>query len=125
MCSHYQGIQRPEAYREVFKAEPPPMEGKEDMWPCYLGSFIRRHPHADVGDEAVPTHEALIGQFGLVPHWADDLKLGRQPCQRCARSKHLPFFLLPSLQRRGGGTPCQLAGIGPSDGCPFYPVVKD
>ena len=51
MCSHYQGIQRPEAYREVFKAEPPAMEGKEDMWPCYLGSFIRRHPNADVGNE--------------------------------------------------------------------------
>jgi len=77
MCSHYQGIKRPEAYREVFKAEPPPMEGKEDMWPCYLGSFIRRHPHADVGDAAVPPQEALIGQFGLVPHWASDLKLGR------------------------------------------------
>ena len=77
MCSHYQGIKRPEAYREVFKAEPPAMEGKEDMWPCYQGSFIRRHPHADVGDEAVPPHEALIGQYGLVPHWADALKLGR------------------------------------------------
>ena len=77
MCSHYQGIKRPEAYREVFQAEPPATEGKEDMWPCYLGSFIRRHPHAAVGDEAVPPHEALIGQFGLVPHWADALKLGR------------------------------------------------
>ena len=70
MCSHYQGIQRPETYREIFKAEPPAAPGKEDMWPCYQGSFIRRHPHADVGDEAVPAHEALIGQFGLVPHWA-------------------------------------------------------
>lgn len=77
MCSHYQGLKRPEAYREVFKAEPPAVEGKEDMWPCYKGSFIRRHPHADVGDEAVPPHEALIGQFGLVPHWASDLKRGR------------------------------------------------
>lgn len=77
MCSHYQGLQRPEAYREVFQAEPPAMEGKEDMWPSYQGSFIRRHPHADVGDEAVSPHEALIGQYGLVPHWASDLKLGR------------------------------------------------
>lgn len=77
MCSHYQGLQRPEAYREAFKAEPPSVQGKEDMWPCYQGSFIRRHPHADVGDEAVSPHEALIGQYGLVPHWASDLKLGR------------------------------------------------
>ena len=51
MCSHYQGIQRPESYREIFKAEPPAAPGKEDMWPCYQGCFIRRHPHADVGDE--------------------------------------------------------------------------
>ena len=77
MCSHYQGLERPEAYRELFQAEPPTMQGKEDMWPCSLGVFIRRHPHADVGDEAVPPHEALIGQYGLVPHWASDLKLGR------------------------------------------------
>lgn len=77
MCSHYQGLERPEAYRELFQADPPAMQGKEDMWPCSLGVFIRRHPHADVGDEAVPPNEALIGQYGLVPHWASDLKLGR------------------------------------------------
>lgn len=78
MCSHYEGVQHPNAYREVFQVEPPPHKGKEDMWPCYQGSFIRRHPHAHVGDEAVPASEALSGQFGLVPHWADDLKLGRR-----------------------------------------------
>lgn len=43
MCSHYQGIKQEEAYRKVFRVEPPAMEGKEDMWPCYQGSFIRRH----------------------------------------------------------------------------------
>ena len=36
MCSHYQGIQRPETYLEIFKAEPPAAPGKEDMWPCLL-----------------------------------------------------------------------------------------
>lgn len=80
MCSHYQGIKQEEAYRKFFRVEPPAMEGKEgkeDMWPCYQGSFIRRHPHAEVGDDAVPPREALLGQYGLVPHWADDLKLGR------------------------------------------------
>lgn len=77
MCSHYQGLKQEEAYRKVFGVEPPTMEGKEDMWPCYQGVFIRRHPHADVGDEAVPQREALMGQYGLVPHWANDLSLGR------------------------------------------------
>jgi putative SOS response-associated peptidase YedK len=41
------------------------------------GSFIRRHEHADVGDEAVPAREALPGLFGMVPHWAKDSTIAR------------------------------------------------
>ena len=55
--------------------EPPPEDGKLDMWPGYLGAFIRRHPQADAGDEAVPAAEAVNGLFGLVPHWATDTKI--------------------------------------------------
>jgi putative SOS response-associated peptidase YedK len=47
------------------------------MWPGYLGSFIRRQPYADVGDEAVPAAEALNGHFGLVPHWSPGTKIAR------------------------------------------------
>jgi len=47
------------------------------MWPGYMGAFIRRHPHADVGDEAVPPREALAGMFGLVPHWSQDTKISK------------------------------------------------
>jgi putative SOS response-associated peptidase YedK len=77
MCSHYQGINEREKYEKYFRALPPTEPGKVDLWPGYLGSFIRRHPHADVGDEAVPECEALNGLFGLVPHWATDLKITR------------------------------------------------
>lgn len=63
-------------YRE-FGVEPPADSGKLDLWPGYLGSFIRRHPHADVGDDAVPQREALNGLFGLVPHWSHDTKITR------------------------------------------------
>ena len=48
---------------------------KADMWPGYLGGFIRAHPQAGVGDEAVPPTEHLPGLFGLVPHWAESTKL--------------------------------------------------
>ena len=48
------------------------------MWPGYLGLFVRRHEFADVGDEAVPDREALLGLFGLIPHWATDTKIARQ-----------------------------------------------
>ena len=77
MCSHYQALKESEKFRKVFGVEPPPESGKLDMWPGYVGNFIRRHPHADVGDEAVPAAEALNGLFGLVPHWSQDTKITR------------------------------------------------
>ena len=77
MCSHYQAIKEREHYRRHFGVEPPADMGKHDLWPGYVGSFIRRHPHADVGDEAVPQREALNGLFGLVPHWSQDTKITR------------------------------------------------
>jgi putative SOS response-associated peptidase YedK len=46
---------------------PPPHEYIEDMWPKYQGTFIRRPPEADSGDEAVPPREAQVGRWGLVP----------------------------------------------------------
>lgn len=57
--------------------EPPADLGKHDVWPGYKAGFIRRPPEADANDEAVPEREALAGLFGLMPHWAADLKLTR------------------------------------------------
>lgn len=75
MCSHYQGLKEAQRYERSFGVQPPQEPGKYDLWPGYMGSFIRRHAHADVGDEAVPRFEALNGLFGLVPHWATDAKI--------------------------------------------------
>ncbi|MEI8156793.1 MAG: SOS response-associated peptidase family protein [Burkholderiales bacterium] len=72
MCSHYQGIKERERYIRQFGVEPPGDLGKYDLWPGYLGSFVRRHPPVCAGDEAVPKREALNGLFGLVPHWSTD-----------------------------------------------------
>jgi hypothetical protein len=61
MCSHYQGIKEQEKFVRHFGhlgVTPPHETGKYDLWPGYLGAFVRRHPHADVGDEAVPNAEA-------------------------------------------------------------------
>lgn len=77
MCSHYQGIKERERYLRHFGVAPPDDLGKVDLWPGYQGSFIRRHPQADVGDEAVPPREALPGLFGLVPHWSLDTAITR------------------------------------------------
>ena len=77
MCSHYQSVKDQERFRRHFGVAAPPDPGREDLWPGYAGSFIRGHPMAEVGDEAVPPMEALTGLFGLVPHWSADTKIAR------------------------------------------------
>ncbi len=78
MCSHYQAVKDADRLQQYFGVNlpvPGDLAIKTDMWPSYLGSFIRAHPYADVGDEAVPLVKCLPGRFGLVPHWADSTKL--------------------------------------------------
>lgn len=78
MCSHYQAVKDAERLHRHFNVGSSvtgELDIKLHMWPGYLGSFIRSHPHAEVGDEAVPLAEHLPGLFGLVPHWATDTKM--------------------------------------------------
>jgi putative SOS response-associated peptidase YedK len=77
MCSHYQALKERELYRRQFGVYPPDDQCKHDLWPGYVGTFICRHPYADVGDEAVPAREAVNGLFGLVPSWSPDTKMTR------------------------------------------------
>ena len=80
MCAHYENITHRLNYSNRFKAVPPDLESampKQDLWPGYLGSFIRIPREAESGDAAVPEREAIAGIFGLVPHWAKDLKIAR------------------------------------------------
>lgn len=76
MCAHYEAVIQPERLRMHFGVELP-AGVKGDIWPGYQAPFIRLHPHRDVGDEAVPAREAVTGLYGLVPHWAKDLTIGR------------------------------------------------
>ena len=77
MCAHYEGVIDPLAIAEHFKASALLDSGKHDLWPGYLGAFIRKHPHADSGDDAISEREAVPGVFGLLPNWATDSKLAR------------------------------------------------
>ena len=80
MCSHYQAVKDAQRLERQFGVKPDQISEpsiKSDMWPGYVGGFIRAHPHAGVGDVAVPPAEYLPGLFGLVPHWADNTKLTR------------------------------------------------
>ena len=53
MCSHYQALKEHDHYWRHYGVEPPADLGKFDVWPGYEAIFIRRHPNADVGDDAV------------------------------------------------------------------------
>ena len=77
MCSHYEAVKNPQTLKTRFGVAPPSDMGRGDMWPGYLGPFVRSHPQARVGDEAVPAREALLGAFGLVPPWAKDATMSR------------------------------------------------
>lgn len=75
MCSHYKPVTHINQLRNIFGLGPLTTICKPDMWPGYEGLFIRPHPHADVGDEAVPDREAVYGHWGLIPHWSKDGKV--------------------------------------------------
>jgi len=77
MCAHYHSVTDPTTLRQYFDVDAPTHAAKSDVWPGYSSVFIRRHPHADVGDEAVPNREAVVGRFGLIPHWSKDDKISR------------------------------------------------
>ena len=82
MCAHYQALRDPAAWRKNFDVTLPD-GGREDVWPSYPAAFIRHpQPLQASGPSPDPAQaearaEALIGRFGLVPHWAKDETVGR------------------------------------------------
>jgi len=75
MCSHYQGIQGRERFERHFGIGPPEDVGQADVWPGYRAMFIRNTPPGTA--PAAGRVQALAGLFGLVPHWANDLRITR------------------------------------------------
>lgn len=74
MCSHYEAPENDRLLAGFGVA--PETQQPLDLWPLYLGPFIRLRAEEAVDDET-PELEALTGQFGLLPFWAKDRKLGR------------------------------------------------
>ena len=96
MCAHYEHVPAPDWFPRYFGAKPPESLGKLDLWPGYLGSFVRlavtgtsrpeaarveqvdvEQAHVEPAHADLTEYEAVNGLFGLVPHWAADLKLAR------------------------------------------------
>uniref|UniRef100_UPI0039EEAD45 SOS response-associated peptidase family protein n=1 Tax=Bordetella sputigena TaxID=1416810 RepID=UPI0039EEAD45 len=65
MCSHYSAVKKAEQLERYFRARGIPIP-EPDMGPKYPGVFVRRPPEWELGDEAVPEREAVVGRRGLI-----------------------------------------------------------
>lgn len=88
MCAHYDPQTDPARLRSYFGIDTVPPGLKASLWPGYLGPFLRRHEFADVGDEAVPVRELLVGSFGLIPHWAKEASVARRTYNARSETVH-------------------------------------
>ena len=77
MCARYHSVLDAARLKQFFKSRIARdiADLKPDVFPGYSAPFIRRPPERQSGDDAVPDREALVGLFGLLPHWAKDEKL--------------------------------------------------
>lgn len=73
MCSNFQAVCEIERMERCFHVHGVVPVFPRETWPGYSAPYIRRgHDSADY------TRELRMGQFGLLPHWAKDTKIGRQ-----------------------------------------------
>ena len=88
MCSHYDPQTDPARLRAHFGVSDLPIGLKASLWPGYHGPFLRKHEFADVGDDAVPFRELLVGSFGLIPHWSKDATIARRTYNARSETVH-------------------------------------
>ena len=88
MCSHYDPQTDPARLHANFGVADLPLGLKSSLWPGYHGPFVRKHEFADVGDDAVPLRELLVGSFGLIPHWSKDATIARRTYNARSETVH-------------------------------------
>ena len=88
MCSHFDPTVDPKRLGGNFGVYPVPIGLRSTLWPGYHGPFVRKHEFADVGDEAVPERELLVGSFGLIPHWAKDATFAKRTYNARSETAH-------------------------------------
>lgn len=89
MCSRFDPLVDAKKLSDYFSVEGVvPQDLPAVTFPTYMAPFIRKHEHADVGDEAVPYRELQLGMFGLVPAWAKDAAFGRNKFNARSETAH-------------------------------------
>ncbi len=91
MCAHYESPSD-RAIRNYIEHLPRDLKWKHDMWPGYGGVFLRKPKDVDEHDEAVGPYEALLGRWGLVPHWSKDDKVRNTYNARSETVAEKPMF---------------------------------
>lgn len=77
MCAHFESVSKPERLKVSFNVDMP--EGaKADVWPGYMGLFIRRPKQEPENESQALSREAMVGTFGLIPHWANETLLAKR-----------------------------------------------
>lgn len=76
MCSHYEAP-APQLVAKTFGIDPFE-QAKLDLWPGYIGAFIRRAERVDHDAPAPAAIEGIPGAFGLIPFWSTDTKITRK-----------------------------------------------
>lgn len=88
MCSTYKPVLNRQKLSTHFGVGEIAPGLKDTLYPGYLGPFIRKHEFADVGDEAVPFKELMVGSFGMIPHWSKDNKIARRTYNARSETVH-------------------------------------
>lgn len=88
MCAHFDPVIQPQRLSTFFGVDDLPLDLRPSLWPGYFGPFVRRHEFAEVGDEAVPLREGLVGSFGLIPHWSKDDLIARRTYNARSETVH-------------------------------------
>lgn len=77
MCSNYKPVTLSDRLLAHFGVVRPDGETPVETWPGYRAPFIVR-PDAKEEADKEQGREAMVGQYGLLPHWSKDLMLGRK-----------------------------------------------
>ncbi|KPW36266.1 Orf14 [Pseudomonas coronafaciens pv. atropurpurea] len=107
MCSHYEAAS-PHQVAEAFGVAPFD-QGRLDLWPGYIGPFLRRPDGHAEDNESLAAMEVLSGSFGLIPSWSKDSKIARRTynarSETVAEKPVIPACLAPraTLHYPGGG----------------------
>jgi putative SOS response-associated peptidase YedK len=88
MCAHFDPVIQPQRLSTFFGVDDLPLDLRPSIWPGYFAPFVRRHEFAEVGDEAVPLREGLVGSFGLIPHWSKDDLIARRTYNARSETVH-------------------------------------